>query len=124
MTGLHDATVLEDATYVGLALGLLVASAVAVAVMRVRVRGQRRHRFWLLSRNRSLFIACVMAASFGTYVLLLRSIHYVSAHVNARSLILIALAFLVVAALLILSVDGWRSRRSSDQAARRRPRIG
>ena len=124
MTDLTDATAFEDAVYVGLAVGLLFASAVGVAAMRIRARGRRWHRFWLLSRNRGLFVACVLAASFGTCALMLRSIHYVSAHVSARSLMLLTPLLLVSAALLVLSVDGWRSRRSSVQAARRRPRIG
>ncbi|RYC29379.1 hypothetical protein D3273_24375 [Lichenibacterium minor] len=122
MTDLPDATAFEDAVYVGLAVGLLFASAAGVAAMRVRAR--RRYRFWLLSRNRGLFVACVLAASFGTCALMLRSIHYVSAHVSARSLMLLTPILLVSAALLVLSVDGWRSRRSNVQAARRRPRIG
>lgn len=122
MMDLTDATAFEDAVYVGLAVGLLSAAAAGVVAMRVRAR--RRYRFWLLSRNRGLFVACVLAASFGTCALMLRSIHYVSAHVNARSLMLLTPILLVSAALLVLSVDGWRSRRSSVQVARRRPRIG
>ena len=123
MTELPDSTAFEDAVYVVFAVGLVLASAAGVAAMRVRAHGRRRHRFWLLSRNRSLFVACVMTASIGTCVLVLRSIHYVGAHVSAHSLVLFTPVLLISAALLVLSADGWRSRRPGTRA-KGRSKIG
>ena len=105
-----DPTTVEDASYVGSALGLLFMSAISVGIMRVRAHGRRRHSFWLLSRNRNLLVTSLLTAALGTCVLLLRSIHYVSMHASAPSVILFALVVVLILVLLILSVSGWRSR--------------